>query len=189
MKKSILSFALLSIAAIGTPAFAQHHNSAACNNSCESNKVCNEAKVECNDTGDCESIKDCDAIGDCKRDCDRFKGIELTDAQKKEIKALDNAVQTSRNELKDAMKAAKNDEKSARIDVRSKMNEIHAKYLADLKKILTHDQYVTYLENSYLTNQTPNRQARIGQKAPGKKILERGAKEKKDRMDKRVEKK
>lgn len=183
MKKSILSFALLSIAMLGTPAFAQHHKTASCDRTCET-------QTECTASKECVDNKECDAVGDCKRDCDRFKGIELTDAQKKEIKALDNAVQTSRNELKDAMKAAKKDEKTARIDVRGKMNEIHAKYLADLKKILSHDQYVTYLENSYLSNQTPNRQAKIGQKVPGKKILDkRGEKEKKERFDKKVEKK
>lgn len=101
-----------------------------------------------------------------------FDGITLTADQKAKIKMLDDKMHEKRmaatadmkkakadarearkDMAKDERKAAKRADKAARRDMRKAAREARmagkADYLSEIKTILTPDQYVKYLENSY----------------------------------------
>lgn len=89
------------------------------------------------------------------RDCcdPSFSGITLTDAQKAALESLrPSRCGTAADRDKDGRKA------TARQDVRTRSKAgrdsigmaSRKEYLGKVKEILTHDQYITFLENAYL---------------------------------------
>lgn len=91
---------------------------------------------------------------ECKADfkgkaCD-FADLNLNETQKQSVKALNEKYF---KEMKEAKKAAKADKEKKKEDKAQKMKnrrEQRKAYLKELQKILTPEQYTTYLENQYL---------------------------------------
>ncbi|MDE5774008.1 MAG: hypothetical protein K2H86_06090 [Muribaculaceae bacterium] len=169
MKKTLFSLALMALAAI--PTFAQ--SKAKCDeNKCKQETVCRKNMKD----------KKCASLDSCRKSCDRarmqeqlFEGIELTDAQKIKVEALNAKMYKERAEARmqmvkakaDAKKAAKDLSKDERKTAKKAGQEARkaemkacaeaakaskAAYLAEMKTILTGDQYVKYLENAYTAN-------------------------------------
>lgn len=93
----------------------------------------------------------------CDRPCDKpcgearclrqFEGLGLTDAQKTQIVELDKARAAERQQLRRELRDKKNQRDSvARVDRRA----AQTRYLAELKKVLTPEQYTQFLENAYV---------------------------------------
>ncbi len=102
-------------------------------------KKCN--KAECNK----EQCKEQCAAGECKRACP-FEDLNLTDAQKEKIKELNAQKCQDRAAAKADKKADKKADRQAR---REAAKQARLDYLAQLKTILTPEQYAKYLENEY----------------------------------------
>lgn len=94
--------------------------------------------------------KECTATKDCKKSNCPLEGLNLTDAQKAQIKVLNGQMCDSRKELRDKKQENAKEIKTCREAVQTKYNE-------GLKKILTPDQYTQYLEK-----QLQNRDSRKG---------------------------
>lgn len=78
--------------------------------------------------------------------CDRFAGLDLTPDQQKALQTLQ---ENRRAEQKLAREQAKADKKESREARRAKAAESREKYLAEVKKILTPEQYTKFLENGF----------------------------------------
>lgn len=87
-----------------------------------------------------------------------YEGLNLTDTQKEQIRDLNAAMAQSRKELKAEQVADNNQLKDAATDLREK-------YIDQMEKILSHDQFVNYLKNCFVN--APNR-------APGQKYAKGG---------------
>ncbi|MDE6263560.1 MAG: hypothetical protein K2M11_00295 [Paramuribaculum sp.] len=72
-----------------------------------------------------------------------FDNLNLTDAQKAKIQAL----KENQRKMKDAQKKERGERKEA---AQAERNNARKDYLANLKTILTPEQYVQFLENNYL---------------------------------------
>ena len=79
-----------------------------------------------------------------------FAGLNLTPEQEGRLEALNNGYKVSRQELRDSLKnlRAEGNTVSARQEVR----QLRARYLQDVKEILSSDQYVTFLTNYYIND-------------------------------------
>ena len=123
MKKSILVIALSVIAAVGFNASAQQQD---CKKACDKKekKECVQCKKE------------------CKKGANVFANLNLTDDQKAKLKAL-----------RENCKKQRCDSMKSKFEARKKQKcEGRAKYLGELKSILTAEQYVQFLENSYINS-------------------------------------
>lgn len=146
-KKFLAAVAVALCSAFAAPVFAQN----ACHgNACKGDK-CKTEKCE---KGKC-------AKADCKTSCEQaeckqvacpFENLNLTDAQKVKIKALN---EKRRAQAKDAR------EKKNAVQ-RDGAKQCRADYLAELKQILTPEQYVKYLENAYSEGGRPMPQGKPG---------------------------
>lgn len=157
MKKTLFSLTLMALAAI--PTFAQSKPACDGDNKCKQETVC------------CRQDKKCNKPDSCRKAA-LFEGIQLTDAQKAKVEALNAKMYKERQEARqefakgkaDAKKAVKDlskDEKKAakqagkdarRAEMKARCEAAKASkaaYLAEMKTILTPDQYVKYLENAY----------------------------------------
>lgn len=129
MKKMILA-AIVALSALGaTTISAQNVGSSA--------KVLNAPKTErCENKGAC-----CDDKA--------FEGINLTDAQKAQIKQIqadcEKQCKAAKEEKKAAAQAAKENKKQ-------KAAENRRAYLAKIKNVLTPEQYTLFLENAFVNN-------------------------------------
>lgn len=80
-----------------------------------------------------------------------FKGMNLTETQKSQLKQLDEKRKAEHRQKAEARKA----EKTAKADKAAKMVERRAArkaYLAEVKAIIGPEQYVVFLENMYADN-------------------------------------
>lgn len=136
MKKKILGLSLIACLFFGMNAFAQ--------NACpESGKECKK-EVCCKDGKDKKMKK--------KGDKNPFEGINLTDAQKQQLKELKAKRMEARKQKSEAMKAEKQKRDSVAMADRKKgMRE----YLDEVKAIIGPDNYVIFLENSYMSQSSP----------------------------------
>lgn len=161
MKKLILGIAaaIVTLAPISVSAQTNNKTVAVCpaNTQCQANAQC-QANSSCQNNGVCQ------ADGVCKKDrskcmkakgqCRMLEGLNLTDAQKKAIKELDTPY----------CKKDKANCPANRADRMKMHKEARAKYLADLKKILTPEQYQKMLENNFT----------CGSRHHGKKHMRKG---------------
>ena len=135
MKKKIVSIAAAIVAFVAINASAQNTSNA--NSSCAPD-------AKCQTTGVCKKAKsECTSI---------FAGLNLTDEQQKAIKDIkkpsckgDSLCKNKKSEYK-----AKKDEYKA--ERAKKMKSARAEYLAQLKKILTPEQYQQLLENNFIND-------------------------------------
>lgn len=145
MKKKIFSIALVLAGMMGTTAIAQTPSS---------------------NTTPAAKEQGCPA---CQRgkQYNPFEGLNLTDKQQNDLKAL-------RESRKADIKKEMSDKKADRKAMREQAQKNRKDYLAKIKGILTAEQYVQFLENSYLNNRagvgSNNRKdMRNGNKKDGKK--------------------
>lgn len=136
MKKKIFAIALMALATAGaSTAFAATDNK-------DSKGTC--PQTECTAPGECRPEK-------CRPDNCPFEGLNLTADQQAQVKALREDCAKQRKADKEQLKADARKACDARkADALTK----RADYLAKLKAILTPEQYVKFLENSF-TNQGP----------------------------------
>ena len=132
MKKKILGLALVAMSFVTVNSIAQTPNQ---NNTCPVNKenaICKKGNANrvCNQKQVCP-----------------FDGLNLSDAQKDQMKQLKAKRDAARAEMKKADKADKQRRDSAKMaDRRNAKKE----YLEEIKVILTPEQYTMFLENFYI---------------------------------------
>lgn len=122
MKKRIITAAIALFAICGLPTMAQNNNA-----TCDSKpgKECRKENA-CRKSEDC---KDQHRAARMRQFKDAFDGVQLTDAQTAEIKAI----------------------KSDSI-TRGNFHQVRRDYVKSVKGILTPDQYVIFLENIVINN-------------------------------------
>ncbi len=139
MKKKVLSLALAAIVSIGFTSFAQ--TSGNCPAGSDKNCVVKDKKC-------CDKKKNCNKkCGDnCSRKCaGPFEGLNLTEQQKSALANIPNPRQV--------MKAAcdNNNGKQGTPEMRRDVaRNVMLDYLKKVKGVLTPEQYVQFLENSYV---------------------------------------
>lgn len=124
MKKTILSFALVLAGLMGSTAMAQSPVALGTNNQVQSSK--------------------CTACPADKK-ASPFDGLNLSEKQQAELKALRDGCKAERAKI-----AAK--EKADRKEMVEQRKKDQKEYLGKIKEILTPEQYVQFLENCYLNN-------------------------------------
>lgn len=134
MKKTIFGFAALVLALAGFSASAQTSgdNTTTCSDTNCSTTECTVAKKARGQRAQKPSI---------------FEGLDLTDAQKQQLKDLDTKFAADRKEVAEKAKAEK---AKAGDEIRKARQEARRKYLADVKSIVGDKKYVEFLENYYL---------------------------------------
>lgn len=140
MKKIFLTLAII---ASSMAAFAQT------NATSDNSKACTEQN--------CGADKKCDKDRNCSK---AFEGITLTADQQSKLAALRDNFQKERQQKAEAIKDKKADGNKQDLTKEQRMqmkkehqaaaNERRQKYLADVKEILTPDQYVKFLENNFV---------------------------------------
>lgn len=136
MKKIILSLAFVASGLFALTANAQQNsNQPAC---CQPNAECCQPGAECCQTPHKLKMKKAPKVNP-------FEGITLTEAQKTSIAQLN---ETKKKERVEAQKAKKENQKAER----KKFKDGKKEYLKELQKILTPEQYTTYLENMVLNS-------------------------------------
>lgn len=144
MKKIFLTIAII---ASSLGAFAQtdnKSNNAACANT---EQTCNkDKKAECKANG---------------KKCNRaFEGITLTDDQQNRLSALRENFRKEREANRESLKASadskdkkdltKDQKLQIKQENKARREEGRKKYLSGVKEILNPDQYVVFLENTYI---------------------------------------
>lgn len=124
MKKKILSIALVLAGLMGTSAMAQSPST---------------TPTQTTQNASCPS-------GQCKARPNPFDGLNLSEKQQAELKALREGCKAERQKIAEKEKAEKKEMKEQRA-------KDAKEYLAKIKDILTPEQYVQFLENAYLNNQ------------------------------------
>ncbi|MCM1138627.1 MAG: hypothetical protein NC453_08665 [Muribaculum sp.] len=129
MKKKFLGLAVIALSLVSANSFAQAPNK---------DKTCTDKS--------CQTTQQCKPSKDKKAPCP-FDGLNLTDAQKAKVKELGEKRQAARAKMKKDKKAEKQRMDSAQF---ARRNEVMKIYLDELKGVLTPEQYVMFLENSYI---------------------------------------
>lgn len=172
MKKTVMALAVLAMMAFAPVASAQKSEDS--NNKAKTEYVKKEGKSKKCDKSCDKDSKDCKK-GDSKqfkgefkksKGCQNgncaFENLNLTDEQKTKLQDLNTRVRSEKEVARAEMK-----ENRAKNDSLKKVARLEKKrgYLNEVKTILTADQYVQFLENSFVNNN--------GQQSP-KKALKGG---------------
>ena len=128
MKKKIFSIALVLAGMIGSTAIAQTPST-------ETTPAAKEQK--------------CPACPAGIKQYNPFEGLNLTEKQQNELKALR---ESRKADLKKEMSKKKAEKKADRQAMREQAQNNRKEYLAKIKGILTPEQYVQFLENSFLNS-------------------------------------
>lgn len=88
-----------------------------------------------------------------------FNGLNLTDTQKQQLQALCKNYGEKRQALRGDAQQNKQRNDSLKKDLRNQAHDLKRQQLADIKKILTPEQYTQFLEQNYL-NKGPKHAAR-----------------------------
>lgn len=138
MKRIILGIACMAALGVGSMN-AQNNNCAPAN--------CNQ--TQCVPAANCNQTQCIPANCDYNRgrNCP-FANLNLTDAQKQQLQSLNQKYDAQKSELK---KDNKTRNEAAKTEFRKQAKQMQEQRLADIKKILTPEQYTLYLENCYMT--------------------------------------
>ena len=134
MMKKIFSVALVAaVSMIALPSFAQNTpDSKACEKTAECKK---------SDKKECKEMK-------------MLQGMTLTDAQKQQVKDLNEKTRKQRKESAEAAKAQKKQQKdsakAAKKEMKAKREASKKEYLKELKSIVGPENYVIFLENQFI---------------------------------------
>lgn len=172
MKKIVLGCAALMMTAFSLSVSAQDNAAAICDDNCAT------AQNVCADN---------DCVKDAKCKYCPYAGLNLTELQQGQIKALDEAVKSTKKEIKkEAAEARKSGAKDSllRTNLRKYNVELRTKYIDDLGKILDSEQYVTFLRNYYIN--TPRDKKAFDKKAGDRKIGDKKSGDRKGRIDKKA---
>lgn len=142
MKKQILSFIVLGMSLFTLTASAQNRHDG------ERNRAQKPA-TECCEKPDCKNNNGTCSPAEC---CPAFEGLNLTQEQQTKLKALSEKSVAQRQEKAKANMAARKDR---RVQSDSVRRAEQRNYLNEVKKILTPQQYVQFLENMAV-NGRPN---------------------------------
>ncbi len=152
MKKIFLSIAIL---ASSVAVFAQSNNQQTTTSTVQTEQVknCKGKKADGKDKKDRKDIN-----GKANRDARAFEGITLTDAQKSKLEALRSQEMNARKEARGAQDKGReqkqkltDEQKKQMKDAKiTKRDDARKAHLAGIKAILTPEQYVVFLENSYV---------------------------------------
>lgn len=142
---------------------------------CTPQQACKEQ--QCAPGQDCR--KQCPALRGDKdaRMCNPFEGLNLSADQQSKLQALQQKCRTERKEAKAAEKATR----------REAGNERRKQMLADIKGILSPEQYVQFLENNFVRDGRDGRQFCKGkdmQRRDGKKMRRPDGQNKTDNQNK-----
>lgn len=144
MKKKIIAATLFAISLISFPSLAQQPEQAA---------------TKCTEQTCSRSEKS------TPQKCNPFEGLNLTEQQQASIKGLQKQrAEQAKNEKEKARKDKAQHDSTARENRR----QSRMAYLQQLKDILTPEQYVSFLENSYASNSCRDK-ARKGHKGSHEK--------------------
>lgn len=132
MKTKALALATLIFAASSSVCFAANDK---------------KADSKCTNT-ECTHQKKCDK--DCKKAINPFEGLNLTADQQAKLEALKQNC-PAKAERQKADKQSKNDEQKA--NMKAQRAQGKRDFLAQVKGILTPEQYVQFLENSFVNAQ------------------------------------
>lgn len=150
MKKIILTMALAIFSMTGITAMAQQA------------KTCDKTNCE----KKCDKKSKCEAKG--AKACNPFEGLTLTQEQQTKLAVIP----CPKKVMEEAKKQCKGDTAQCNPQQRiSVVKDIRSNYLAQVKAILTPEQYVQFLENTYV-NQMPAK----GDKMKGDKKKFKGEK-------------
>jgi hypothetical protein len=130
MKKRIVGLALIAMSLVTVNSVAQTPNQNTQTTPKQENTQCKKAPGK----------------GQCKAVCP-FEGMNLSDAQKGKLEQLNTKRANARAEKSKATKAEKQRKDSVKMTERRAAKK---EYLEEIKAILTPDQYVVFLENSYV---------------------------------------
>ncbi len=197
MKKTLFSLTLMALAAI--PTFAQSKPARPAEGKCEKAALCEQRDKKCDKKCDRKGNRPDSCVKACAqaRQAALFEGIQLTDAQKEKVEALNAKVRQERQAARDEFKKGKDEARKAAKDLSADERKAakkagqearkedmkaraelakaaKAQYLAEMKTILTPDQYVKYLENSYTANVGGQRPDGVKMKAKGNLNGKRG---------------
>lgn len=152
MKKKVLGIALLAAAFAGLNASAQDNKT--CNNNCSAATCTQTCDNNCPTPGNCN-----EANKKGMRPANQpnpFEGLNLSDAQKEQLKAL-------RDKNAQARKDANKDKAQRNADKRNERLAQKKQYLEEVKAIIGNDNYVVFLENFYLNAGARPGQPKMGQ--------------------------
>jgi len=155
MSKKFIYAAIAAIMLTAAPAYAQTTQKSEQNKARQEKMVKKDRKMDKLARAECRQLSDtCLSRAECTpRECE-FEGLDLTDTQKSQLRAL-------KDNQRKQMKARKDSAKEARQEAKAKIkadrkamkeqreNERRA-YLKEVKKILGNDKYVMFLENQYV---------------------------------------
>lgn len=127
MKSKIIALSLVALSTMSFTSFAQD-NKRAC-----------VSQTTCVNTPDCMNQE-------CGPACP-FAGLNLTDAQRTQLRDLEKKQTDSRREARELRKADKRANDSI---MRAERQEARRAYLKQVKEIVGPENYVTFLENSYI---------------------------------------
>ncbi len=94
-----------------------------------------------------------------------FEGLNLTAQQQEALKAIPNPWMQAKADKKKDKEAKKEAKRQDRMQAMEEAKANRTKYLAEVKKVLTPEQYVQFLENSYVNRpMMPMRPGKDGMK-------------------------
>lgn len=141
MNKKTIAAIIGLTAIVATPAFAKD------------NKKANAPECRGNKTEQCTGDKQCPVA------VNPFEGLNLTTQQQEQIKALKDECKAQRQAQ---AKERKDNAQKAKADKANGKREMRAAQLAKIKAILTPEQYVQFLENSFVNGDNMPKVARDG---------------------------
>lgn len=140
MTKKIMTIAVAVATLFSFSSFAQTTDACKKEGKCVKTEKC-EGKRDCKKECKKDGRRDCKK-GDMKKCFNPFQGIELTADQQTKLKAIPTPRQV--------LKASKKEKSATNVNPMEFVKNVRKDYLRQIKQVLTPEQYVQFLENSYL---------------------------------------